>query len=119
MYLTRDDYLTMRGIDLEVELRNSATDDPTNAVKIFLQNAEDWLLEYMEENFEVDTNKLDFNVMRKALAYQVDYLRLNGNLTMDREQNGLSPNAYRILKNNGYANMSTSGGKPYGFRFIK
>lgn len=120
-FLTKEYYFKTRGIDLEIELKNSATDNQSNAVQIFLQNVEEDVIMYMQLNFEVDVNHLEPDVMCKVLAHQVDYLRRNGDLSLDSDNKGgyvLAPKAYEILKLYGYANIQTGrSGIYYGNKY--
>jgi hypothetical protein len=109
-FLTKEHYFKVRGINLEIELKNSATDNPSHAVEIFLQNVEDDVIMYMQQHFEVDINHLEPDVMAKVLTHQVDYLRANGDLSLDSENHTdyvLAPKAFTILKLYGYANVQT------------
>ena len=121
LYLTKEEYFKYRGINLEIELKNSATDNPSNAVEIFLQNVQDDVIMYMDLHYFVDVNNLDAEVMKKALIHQVDYLRRNGDLSLDSDNNTgyvLAPKAYTVLKMNGYANVQTGkDGYNYGNKF--
>ena len=119
-YLTKEYYYETRGINLEIEFRNSATDNPSNAVQIFLQNVEDDVIMYMQQHFTCDTTQLEPDVMAKALAHQVDYLRRNGDLSLDSDNNTeyvLAPKTYQILKIYGYANIQTGSDYAYGSKY--
>ena len=114
-YITKKDYFKARGIDLTIEFTNVATDNPTKVVDIFLQEVEDFVLQYMQANFETPTEELDPEIMKQVMVYQIDYFRRNGNLTVDADFTGsaLAPNAYRLLRVNGYANICSDGSKGY------
>lgn len=107
MYLTKDVYFDKRGIDLDVEFRSGQTDDPANAVDKFLQRVEDFVVEYLEQNYGTKQDQLDAETMQTALIYQVDYLLETG----DINNQVLCDNAYRVLRNKGYCNLQTDGSK--------
>ena len=121
MYLTKEKYFEKRGIDLEIEFLNSATDNPSKVVEIFLQNIEEDVILYMQNHFYVDTNNLDKEVMEQALIHQVDYIRRNGDLSLDSDNTKgyeLAPKCYQVLKANGYANCQTGkDGFYYGNKY--
>lgn len=120
LYLTKDDYMNIRGIDLSLELRGSATDNESNAVNIFLENLQQDLLEYMQLHFDVDIDNLDPVVMKRVMAHQVDFIRRNGDLSLDYENHTefvIAPKAFVLLKSQGYANLHTGRSYYYGNRF--
>lgn len=120
LYLTKEDYLNTRGINLEIELKNAATDNPSNVVNIFLQNVQDDVIMYMAQHFTCDTTRLEPDVMKQALAHQVDFLRRNGDLSLDSDNNTeyvLAPKTYQILKIYGYANIQTGSDFTYGSKY--
>lgn len=107
-YITKEDYFNKRGIDLNLELKGSSTDNPSNAVNIFISNIEEWILEYLENKYDFDRFELEENTdwqeaFKKAVIHQIDYIRRNGDLTLDcaNTYNALSPNAFNVLKNVG------------------
>ena len=108
MYLTKDVYFEKRGIDLDIEFKSGQYDDPSNAVDKFLQQIEDFVVEYLETNYGTSRNQLDSETMEQALIYQVDHVLETGEINKQT----LSDNAYRILRNKGYCNMQTDGSKP-------
>lgn len=117
-YITKNKYFDATGINLDIEFKNSATDNPTKAVDLFLQRQEDEVLEYMK-NFDVDLDNLDPNVMEKVMIYQVEWVLRNGDLSDDADFNAMliSKKGYNLLRNNGYANLKTDGSKSYRERF--
>lgn len=124
-YIDKNVYLEKRGINLDYEFQNVATDNPDNVVNLVLDEIEDFVLEYMAQHFETPKTEYDPVVMQKVMIYQVDYFRRNGNLTMDSDYHGegLAPNAYRVLFNNGYANPVTQGANSfrglYGNKYLR
>ena len=112
MYLTKDDYFNKRGINLDIEFRSSRYDDPSNAVNLFLQQAEDFVCEYLETNYGTTRAMLEAdpdNTIQKALIYQIDFILENGDLT---NIDTLCNNAFRVLRNKGFCNLQTDGSKP-------
>lgn len=117
-YIQKEDYLAATGINLDIEFKNVATDNPSSAVNIFLQNQENMVLEYMQ-NFDVDLDKLDPEVMKKVMIYQVEWVLRNGDLSNDSDYLGMpiSKKGYNLLRLNGYANLKTDGSRSYRERF--
>lgn len=108
MYITRDDYMDFSGIDLQIELRGTATDNPSRAVEIFIERVEEWILDYLAYKYNLTKahEEFDATVFGKAVLHQIDYIRRNGELSIDTEPAGnvLSPNAYNVLKAGGMCN---------------
>ena len=121
MYLTKDVYYQKRAIDLEIEFKTSRYDNPSNAVDIFLQSTEDWMLEYLFANYNVTKDELDDNVMQQAMIYQVDFNLENGMLNNDKDlsNQALAPAAFQLLRSRGYCNLTTNGSRPFNFGVIK
>lgn len=121
MYLTKDIYYNKRAIDLEIEFKSSRYDNPSNAVDVFLQKTEDWMLEYLFANYNTTRDELDPEVMQQAMIYQVDYELENGTLVNDinSSNKALAPAAYQLLRSHGYCNLQTNGSRPYNFGVIK
>ena len=124
-YITSEDYFKWSGINLELELKNMPTDNPSNAVDIFLNQEETWLEDVLLTCFDntlEDLQKINKDTMRKALCYQIDSIRRNGLLRYDFNFNGLplDINARRALR--GYTNIARDGSKGWvvtdGKRFI-
>lgn len=108
VYITKKDYFDFSGIDLDLELKGSNTDNPSKAVDIFLTRIENWLLQYVEMFFFYDADDFDSAVFKKAILHQIDYLRANGDLSVqggNRIQT-LSPNALMALKMGGMGNQT-------------
>jgi hypothetical protein len=117
VYLTKQNYFDFSGIDLQIELNSSNTDNPSEIVDIFLSRVENWCLDYLFMTFGVSTTQpLDqddepiFNVeaFKKGILHQIDYLRRNGDLSIQSINNGpkLAPNAYMVWKNAGMCNIA-------------
>lgn len=121
MFLTKDIYFEKRGIDLEIEFKSSRYDNPSNAVNVFLQKTEDWMLEYLFANYNTTRDELDADIMQKALIYQVDFELENGTLSNDINYStkALAPAAYQLLRSHGYCNLQTNGSRPFNFGVIK
>lgn len=117
MYLTKDIYYKKRAIDLEIEFKSGRYDNPSNAVNVFLQKTEDWMLEYLFANYNTKQDELDPDIMQQAMIYQVDFELENGTLhnDIDNSSKALAPAAYQILRSHGYCNLQTNGSRPYNF----
>ena len=117
MILTKEDYFEYSGIDLNLELRNMPTDNPSRAVDIFLKNEEQWLkdvLVYFFDNTEEQVENIPKDKMKRALCYQIDYIRRNGLLRYDIDFKDLplDRNARMVLR--GYTNMARDGSRGVG-----
>jgi hypothetical protein len=117
IYLTQQDYLDFSGINLSLELQGSNYDNPSDMVDIFLKRVEDWCLDYLFMKFGVSTtypkgeDKLpifDAVAFKKGLLHQIDYLRRNGDLSIQAVNQApeLAPNALMVWKNAGMCNVA-------------
>ena len=109
-YVTKQDYLDFAGIDLDLELKKSNYDNPGRAVEIFIARVEDWLYDFIHSSYFNDT--FDTVAFKKAVMHQIDYIRKNGDLSIQAVAQGsrMAPNAYRVLKMAGMCNMWRSDG---------
>jgi len=112
MYITKKDYFDARGIDLEIELKGSVTDNPSKKVEIFISQIEEWLINYLASKYDFNegmilATALQESAFKKAVIYQIDYIRRNGILSVDSENTKqvLSPDAYNVLFNAGFCNI--------------
>ena len=105
-FVTKKDYFDFSGIDLDIELKKSNTDNPSKAVDIFLKRVEDWCLEYLRFNYFV--TDIDFDYFKKGVLHQIDYIRKNGDLSIHATENlkVLAPNAFRSFKMGGMCNTT-------------
>lgn len=103
--VTKQDYFAFRGVDLDFAVKQFAKDNQTKSAELFIKKVEGLLLDYMEENFIVGDNP-NTDILKKAILYQIEYFLENGELDLYNPDNLpiLSPNAYRVLRNNGMAN---------------
>lgn len=117
IYLTQQDYLDFSGINLSLELQGSNYDNPSDMVDIFLSRVEDWCLDYLFMKFGVSTTYpvgeddqpiFDATAFKKGLLHQIDYLRRNGDLSIQaiNEAPTLAPNALMVWKNAGMCNIA-------------
>lgn len=117
IYLTQQDYLDFSGINLSLELQGSNYDNPSDMVDIFLSRVEQWCLDYLFMKFGVSTTYpkdedddpiFDAAAFKKGLLHQIDYLRRNGDLSIQaiNEAPTLAPNAYMVWKNAGMCNVA-------------
>ncbi|MFA6336271.1 MAG: hypothetical protein WCX48_12120 [Bacteroidales bacterium] len=109
-YITKDDYFSFSGIDLEIELRKGNTDNPSKAVDIFLQRVEDFCLDYLHQNYRITptSDEWDAVYFKKGALHQIDYIRLHGELSIDAA-NGmatLAPNAFTQFQLAGMTNIA-------------
>lgn len=93
------------GIDLDIELKSSQSDNPTLHVSLFLKQQQQWLYNYMRYKF--DTTKWDTewddDTFQDALLWQIKYVLVNG------ENGKLDKTAYVILREKAMANPKVFG----------
>jgi len=110
MLITKQNYLDYSGIDLDIELRKGNSDNPTKAVAIFLARIENYCLDFLESNYMVtpESDNFDEDDFKKGVLYQIDYIRVNGDLTMynPNELPVLSKVAYKAFKMGGMCNTA-------------
>lgn len=103
--ITKSDYLSFAGVDLDFELKKSNYDNPTRAVEIFISKTETLVNDWIKYHFFVDYNTIDEETLKKVYLYQIEYILKNGEVTYDiTKKEGLSPNAYAVLRAEGYLN---------------
>lgn len=75
MRVTKEDYFNYSGLNLELEFKGTATDNPSNYVNIFIKKVETFVVDYVTLNYSYD----NFNeeVVKKAILEQIDYVLLN------------------------------------------
>lgn len=108
MVITKDDYFKFKGIDLDLELKNSGTDNPTKATQIYIDNVRDFVLGFVNDVFVQQDNRMpnETEVLKFAILHQIAYFIEHGDLTIFNP-NGLpilSPNSHRLLRAAGMAN---------------
>jgi hypothetical protein len=110
VYLTKQDYYDFSGIDLAIELSGTNTDNPSDVVDIFLKRIEDWCLSYLSSQYNIlpTSDEWDLTQFKKGLLHQIDYIRLNGEVSVRAANNIklLAPNAYREWKIGGMVNTA-------------
>ena len=104
-YVTRDTYEEFSGVDLETELKDGQTDNPTLKVSIFLKQQQQWMYNYMRYRFNTSQWDTDWSdtTFAEALLWQIKYVLDNG------ENGMLDRTAYRILKDEAMANPKHIG----------
>lgn len=109
-YVTKQDYFDFAGIDLDLELRKSNYDNQSRAVEIFIKRVENWMDDFLSTLFFNDT--FDDDAFKKAVMHQIDYIRRNGDLSIQAVSQGskLAPNAYTVLKRAGMCNLWRTDG---------
>lgn len=116
-YTSADQYFAFSGIQLSLEIQGSNYDNQSNMVDIFLVRLERWALDYLFMKYGVspswpkdeDDNPIfDVNAFELGLLHQIDYLRRNGDLSIQAVSAGpqLAPNAYMVWKNAGMCNVA-------------
>jgi len=104
-YVTRDSYLEFSGIDLNIELRSSQSDNPTLQAKTFLKQQQMWLYNYMTRRYNETkwADDWDDDTFKDALLWQVKHILTEG------EDGVLDKTAYIILRNHAMANPKWIG----------
>lgn len=110
IYVTKQDYFDFSGIDLQVELSGTNTDNPSDIVDIFLSRIEDWCLSYLSFQYNVQptSDEWDLAQFKKGVLHQIDYIRINGEISV-RVVNNIklvAPNAFREWKLGGMCNTA-------------
>lgn len=128
--LTNDDYLRATGIDLNAELTSYIINDVGDSpAPRFIYGIEDWLRQYVYENYDNDSailndnynfNEHQINQFKKATIAQIQYYLQNGTISNDSGYNvntkqivdmvylqkiSIAPNALRYLRNAGLCNL--------------
>lgn len=110
VYITKDSYYEFSGIDLDIELSGTNTDNVGDVTDIFLKRLEDWCLAYLEYKYNVKTTSDEFNLVcfKKGVLHQCDYIRINGELSIRHLNNMklLAPNAFMEWKIGGMTNTA-------------
>lgn len=103
--IKKSDYLDYAGIDLDFELKKSNYDNPSRAVEIFINKVEQGVNDWIKYHFYVDYSDIEESILKRVYLYQIEYILKNGEVTYDiTKKEGLSPNAYAILRAEGYLN---------------
>ena len=97
-YIDRDYIFNNLGIDLNLELKDSATDNPTYKVNIFCKTTQVWLYQYIISHYEINEDLWEDSTFREALLWQVKHILKFG------EDNKLDNTAYTILHEAGIIN---------------
>lgn len=129
-YITKQDYRSEKGVDLDVELHN--LDDASNKSARFIKEVTDWCVDYLKSKFRafdldywpdqgdptdpILTEKRQ-SLFRKGVMDQIEYLLNNGNLPQhaginidtgfisDVSSIELSRSAYSRFKLAGFCNI--------------
>ena len=104
-YVTRDTYYEFSGIDLDIELKSSQSDNPTRQVAIFIRQQQIWLYNYMLHRFDISKWDTDWDddAFSSALLWQIKHILNKG------EDGKLDMTAYHILRDKGLANPKWIG----------
>ena len=89
IYVKKKDYFDFSGIDLDVELKKSNSDNPTKAVQIFIDKVENFCINYLKSKYFIQDGDFDVVAMKAGVLHQIDYIRINGDLST-YNPNGLS-----------------------------
>ena len=104
-YVTAKDYFDFSGIQLEIELKGSNTDNPSRAADIFIDRVEQWCIDYLKFNYFV--REFDEDAMKKGILHQIDYVRRHGDITLSSvEIKMLAPSAFMAFKMGGMCNTT-------------
>lgn len=98
--ITTTDYFNFKGINLNLEFMNGASDDGTSGAERFCKNVSEDVWDFLrtnyffnEELFEkaVNNNAEVKNTYKKALCHQVEYLLLSGDKMLNVELSDIIP----------------------------
>lgn len=99
-YVSKDTYLNEFGIDLETELKDSQTDNPSMKCELFIKQVQTWLYKYMLRRYDTTQweNDWDDDVFTEALMWQIRHVMEYG---FDGE---IDLTAYSVLREHAMAN---------------
>lgn len=122
---TNEDLLHYKGINLNVDSTNQINDVGDNPAARQINDVEEWLIAYINENFAFDGDRQDLSEYQKkyfikAVCEQIDYILDNGDVRGMAGLNAetgvvidskmiaskeLAPSAYKCLRMCGLANL--------------
>ena len=122
---TNEDLLHYKGINLNVDSTNQINDVGDNPAARQINDVEEWLIAYINENFAFDGDRQDLSEYQKkyfikAVCEQIDYILDNGDvrgmagldansgMVIDSKviaTKELAPSAYKCLRMCGLANL--------------
>lgn len=104
--VTLKDYLDFRGINLDIELKGSATDNPTRNTEIYISKITEFVKDYIKEHYVKPRYEVESytDLLKKIILYQIEYMIEVGNIEVVNldKMKLLSDNGSRLLKNAGY-----------------
>lgn len=100
IYANKDDYFEFAGIDLDFELKSSATDNPTKQVEIFIKKTQTRFYQNIAKDFTINDELWSDELFKEALLWQIEFTLKNG------ETNKISDIAYSLLHDSGIINPS-------------
>ena len=124
---TNEDLMRLKGIDLNVELVSTQTNDSNaKTAEQAINDVEEWLINYVNLNYSFKGDREDLSPyqkerFKKAVCEQIDYILENGDLrnisginqdnntTIDiatLEKRGIAPSALMNLRKCGLANLT-------------
>jgi hypothetical protein len=128
--ITKDEYKTAKGIDLDLELKGN--DDDSNKVRRFLDEWEGFCLDYLKIHYAMNDSvesmaPYQLGRFKKGLIEQISYVIDNGDLANDSGYNpqtglvadlsriSMSPRAVDQFRLGGMCNVSRDAPSPaYG-----
>jgi len=101
-YVTKDSYFEEFGIDLEIELKDGYTDNPSKKCELFIKQVKTWLYKYMLRRYDTTQWETDWDddVFTEALLWQIKHVIDFG------DDGNIDPTAFSILREHGMANRS-------------
>lgn len=100
--VSKQDYFNFSGEDLDNLFRVENSDNPSNAVNIFISRVQHQLLEELKANYLVTDRMLrnKQEILRQAIIYQIEYFLLVGSIYIDNpeQKSLLSQSAINILR---------------------
>lgn len=88
-YITKEDYLKAKGINLDIEIQND--DNKSNKVKRFIKEVTDWCVDHLRQNYDADELMKDFSLLpewrqrqfRDGVIEQIEYILNEGWINKD------------------------------------
>jgi len=125
-YITKDDYLIAKGINLDIELQNN--DNASRKVERFIEEVTDWCVGYLITTYAVNELNEDLypfsdlaefrqKFFRKGVIEQIEYMLSEGDISIqsginqelaivvDYSKVFLGPKAYQAFYRGGFCNI--------------
>lgn len=99
-YINRDLFYEFSGVDLDIQLKNSRSNNPTRAVAIFCKNIQTWFYTEISTTYDIVADNWDDDVFKTALNWQMKHIIKYG------EDGKIDDTAYNVMHEIGMINPS-------------